>query len=72
MNLFKGLLYLTENEPPAAPVLINVRHYGAATAANEFAGPLGNSAASRRWFGTRQDVSEPSQDVRIAAAGGCR
>lgn len=71
MNLFKGLLYLIENDPPASPVLIDARHYGAATAANEFAGELGNSAASRRRFGSRQETGE-SQDVRIAAVGGCR
>jgi hypothetical protein len=71
MNLFKGLLYLIENDPPASPVLIEVRHYGAATAANEFAGPLGNGAASRRRFGARED-NGASQDARIAATGGCR
>jgi len=67
MNLFKGLLYLIDNDQPASPVLIDARHYGAATAANEFADELGNRAASERRFGQRQDV--PSE---ARAAGGCR
>jgi hypothetical protein len=69
MNLFKGLLYLIDTDQPASPVLIDARHYGAATAANEFAGELGNRAASERRFGPRQDEQI---DTRVAAIGGCR
>jgi hypothetical protein len=67
MNLFKGLLYLIDNDQPASPVLIDARHYGAATAANEFAGELGNRAESERRFGQRQDAPTEAR-----AAGGCR
>jgi hypothetical protein len=69
MNLFKGLLYLIENDQPASPVLIEAPHYGAATAANEFAGELGNRAASQRRFGARvEGVGEAPR----RAAGGSR
>ncbi len=72
MNLFKGLLYLIENDTPASPVLIQARHYGAATAANEFADELGNRAVSRRLFGATAPAADPAGDEPIAAAGGCR
>ena len=54
MNVFKGLLYLIENDAPASTVLIEAPRYGAATAANEFGGTLGNGAAAQRRFGTRR------------------
>ena len=72
MNLFKGLLYLLENDTPASPVLIDARHYGAATAANEFANELGNRAASQRRFGVRSDGFEATDETRLSAVGGCR
>jgi hypothetical protein len=71
MNLFKGLLYLLENDTPASPVLIDARHYGAATAANEFADELGNRAASQRRFGAIA-TQLPGEDATLAAIGGCR
>jgi hypothetical protein len=65
MNVFKGLLYLIENDTPASPVLIEAPRYGAATAANGFADTLGNGAAAQRRFGTRRKA--PAQDVSIPA-----
>jgi hypothetical protein len=72
MNFFKGLLYLIENDQPASPVLIEAPHYGAATAANEFANELGNRAASQRRFGPRLDTRDASDDASLRAVGGCR
>ncbi|KQY49311.1 hypothetical protein [Lysobacter sp. Root494] len=74
MNVFKGLLYLIENDAPASPVLIEAPRYGAATAANEFAGTLGNGAAGQRRFGTRRNApaqEAPSLGKHVDAAGGC-
>ena len=52
MNIFKGLLFLhghiTNLEQDDAPR----REYGAHTAADEIAPPLGNRVLSREWFGT--------------------
>ena len=70
MNVFKGLLHLIESDPPASPVLIETRRYGAATAAAEFAGELGNRAASRRRFGAAQ--AAPLATKTCLDAGGCR
>ncbi|GAB3387746.1 hypothetical protein [Lysobacter fragariae] len=58
MNLFKGLLYLLDNDPPASPVLVDNRRFGAATAAAEFAAELGNRVASERWFGKARASDE--------------
>ena len=44
MNVFKGLLYLIENDTPASLVLIEAPRYGAATAAHEFADHVGARA----------------------------
>ena len=71
MNLFKGLLYLIENDQPASPVLIEAPHYGAATAANEFARELGNRAASQRRFGPRLEARETAEET-LRAVSGCR
>lgn len=70
MNLFKGLLYLIESDTPASPVLVENPRYGAATAASEFAGELGNRAASRRRFGAR--LAAPVIADVCLDAGGCR
>ena len=73
MNVFKGLLYLIENDTPASPVLIEAPRYGAATAANEF-GTLGNGAATQRRFGTRRNPpsqGEPGLGKQAEAACGC-
>lgn len=72
MNVFKGLLYLIESDPPASPVLIESTRYGAATAAGVFADGLGNRAASQRRFGARPDAPVPNDDARREAASGCR
>ena len=75
MNVFKGLLYLIENDTPASPVLIEAPRYGAATAANEFADKLGNRAAAQRRFGTRLNAlarNEPIAGRHVEAACGCR
>ena len=71
MNLFKGLLYLLDNDTPASPVLIETRHYGAATAANEFGREFGNRAASQRRFGVQIEAGA-AEPQRLSAAGGCR
>jgi hypothetical protein len=71
MNVFKGLLYLIQTDPPASPVLIQSPRYGAATAAKALDGQLGNRAASRRRFGERKVVQIASADACLAA-GGCR
>lgn len=74
MNVFKGLLYLLENDTPASPVLIEAPRYGAATAANEFADALGNRAAAQRRFGTRRNVpvrDEPLPGKQREAVGCC-
>lgn len=75
MHVFKGLLYLIDNDTPASPVLIEAPRYGAATAANDFAGALGNRAAAQRRFGTRRPAVVQEQSVpgqRAEAACGCR
>jgi hypothetical protein len=74
MNVFKGLLYLIEDDAPERPVLIEAPRYGAATAANEFGGPLGNGAAAQRRFGTRHHTpaqAEPFAGEHAEAVGGC-
>jgi hypothetical protein len=74
MNVFKGLLYLIENDAPASPVLIEAPRYGAATAANEFGGTLGNGAAAQRRFGTRRHTPvqvEPFAGEHAEAVGCC-
>lgn len=71
MNLFKGLLYLIDTDPPASPVLIQAPHYGAASAANDFGNELGNRAASQRRFGPKQTPRDASLDECLAM-GGCR
>ncbi|HEY1140673.1 MAG TPA: hypothetical protein VGE88_10760 [Lysobacter sp.] len=74
MNVFKGLLYLIENDAPAAPVLIEAPRYGAATAANQFVGTLGNGAAAQRRFGTRRHPPaqvEPFAGEQAEVVGGC-
>lgn len=55
MNVFKGLLFLLDSGTPTSESTL---HYGAATAADEFARPLGNRAASERWFGRRATNEE--------------
>ena len=72
MNVFKGLLYLIETDPPASSVLIETPRYGAATAAGEFADELGNRAASHRRFGARRNAPSVRTDTCLDAAGGCR
>jgi hypothetical protein len=69
MNLFKGLLYLIDNDQPASSWLTDAPHYGAATAAGEFAGELGNGAASRQRFGARPMA--PVVGEEACFAGGC-
>lgn len=71
MNVFKGLLYLVENDPPAAPALIDAPRYGAATAAGQFGETLGNRAAAQRRFGARLDRAA-NEEARLDAVGGCR
>ena len=74
MNVFKGLLYLIENDTPASPVLIDAPRYGAATAANEFADALGNRAAAQRRCGPRRNVpvrDEPLPGKQREAVGCC-
>ena len=71
MNVFKGLLYLIESDPPASSVLIESPRYGAATAANKFAEELGNRAASDRRFGARPYAADARGDACLDA-GGCR
>lgn len=70
MNVFKGLLYLIENDTPASPVLIEAPRYGAATAANEF-GTLGNGAAAQRRFGTRRNAPSQAEPDLAEAVRGC-
>lgn len=73
MNVFKGLLYLIENDTPASPVLIEAPRYGAATAANGFADALGNRAAAQRRFGKRRNAEIREAPICGAEAiGGCR
>ncbi|QNP41954.1 hypothetical protein [Lysobacter solisilvae (ex Woo and Kim 2020)] len=69
MNLFKGLLYLIDNDQPASPVLIAAPHYGAATAAGEFVGELGNAAASRQRFGAAPPATAGNDNACFV--GGC-
>ncbi len=77
MNIFKGLLFLHGHMNPANPasfaddVDAEARyHYGARTAAAELAPPLGNRAASRRWF--KSDPSaQPSLPEAGCVTGGC-
>lgn len=74
MNVFKGLLYLIENDAPASPLLIEAPRYGAATAANEFGVTLGNGAAAQRRFGTRRQAPaqpEPFAGEHAEVVGGC-
>ena len=74
MNIYKGLLFLHGHVNPANfSDFIDAQaryHYGASTAAEELAPPLGNRAASRRWFGRdAKSITHPSQAGCIA--GGC-
>lgn len=52
LDLFKGLLFL-HGHFATPEFLDDTPHFGAATAADDFAPPLGNAAASQRWFGPR-------------------
>lgn len=66
MNMFKGLLFLhghfTRPEDLDESAVVGRTAYGARTAADDFARPLGNRAASAAWFGpnARRPVSEPN------------
>ena len=55
MNMFKGLLFLhghfTRPEDLDETPVAGRAEYGARTAADDFARPLGNRAASAAWFG---------------------
>jgi hypothetical protein len=70
MNLFKGLLYLLENDTPASSKLIEAPRYGAATVAERLVEALGNRAASERQFGRPAECGE--LDSHGLAIGGCR
>lgn len=65
MNVFKGVLFLLDSSP--TPIVYDdARHYGAATAANDFGHPLGNRAASERWFGRRaSDDGAGAREVEL-------
>ena len=62
MNVFKGLLFLLDSGTPTSASTL---HYGAATAADEFARPLGNRAASERWFGHRATNEESIGSIGV-------
>ena len=70
MNIYKGLLflhgYVSELKQDDAARL----EYGARTAADELAPPLGNRVLSRRWFGPRARASEQLPEVGCVV-GGC-
>jgi len=71
MNIFKGLLFL-HGHLTTDEFVDDDKHYGAATAAREFAPELGNRAASAKWFGLRSAPSDASRIDKVAPAGGCR
>ena len=65
-EIFKGLLFLHGYVNAADFVDRHQRQrFGAGTAADAFARPLGNRVASRQWFGT------PAREPQAAACGGC-
>jgi hypothetical protein len=70
MNIYKGLLflhgYVTDLNPDEAVRL----EYGARTAADEIAPPLGNRVLSRQWFGTRAKAVDALPEVGCVV-GGC-
>ena len=70
MNIFKGLLFLhghiIDLEQDDAPR----REYGARTAADEIAPPLGNRVLSREWFGTTSTTAR-SLPAAECVVGGC-
>lgn len=74
MNIFKGLLLLNGHFNPAndddfTPTPARLR-YGASTAADEVAPPLGNRAASSRWL--RLDPTPANRFPEAGCiAGGC-
>ena len=70
MNVFKGLLYLIENDPSATSARSAAPRYGAATAADEFARKLGNRAAAEHRFGSFARGAVPAE-ARLEALGGC-
>ena len=64
-EIFKGLLFLHGYVNAADLVDRHQRQrFGAGTAADAFARPLGNHVASRQWFGT------PARAPRAAACDG--
>ena len=70
MNIYQGLLflhgYVTDLPRDATARLA----YGARTAADEVAPPLGNRVLSRRWFGAGAKAADALPDVGCVV-GGC-
>ena len=74
MNIFKGLLFMHGHVNPASVddfIGDQARlHYGASTAADEVAPPLGNRAASQSWL--RLDPAPANRFPEAGCiAGGC-
>ena len=70
MNIYKGLLflhgYVSEFKPDDGARL----EYGARTATDEIAPPLGNRVLSRQWFGANASARDALPDGGCVV-GGC-
>lgn len=70
MNIFKGLLFLHGYLTPVDRVEESSRpEYGAHTAADDLAPPLGNRVLSRQWFGDSANDGHPPEVGCVV--GGC-
>jgi hypothetical protein len=70
MNIYKGLLFLhgyVTDVPQDEPAR---REYGARTAADDIAPPLGNRVLSRQWFGAGAEAADKLPEVGCVV-GGC-
>ena len=70
MNIYKGLLFLHGHISDLKPDDGARLEYGARTATDEIAPPLGNRVLSRQWFGTDGQVADKLPEVGCVV-GGC-
>ncbi len=71
MNIYKGLLFLHGYVSELKPEDVARPEYGARTATDEIAPPLGNRVLSRRWFGSDAHQAADKLPEVGCVVGGC-
>jgi hypothetical protein len=70
MNIYKGLLFLHGYVSELKPEDVARPEYGARTATDEIAPPLGNRVLSRQWFGPGVQATDKLPEAGCVV-GGC-